>query len=243
MKERIQKVIAAQGLCSRRAAEAMIAAGRVLVNGRPVKLGDVMNPAKDLLSVDGETLRPRKKPHHVYIMLNKPRGYLTTASDERGRKTVMELLDGVEERVYPVGRLDLTSEGLLLLTNDGDFANRMTHPRHDVSKLYRATVRPRATEEQVARLASGVTLDDGERTRPASVRVAAEDEGRSVLEISIKEGKNRQVRRMCEAVGLSVARLRRSAVGPLKLGMLKSGQWRELTPAEVKALTASAKQK
>lgn len=238
--ERIQKVMAARGLCSRRAAEAMIKAGRVRVNGHPVKLGDSMDPARDMLSVDGETHRPQRKKNYIYLMLNKPRGYLSTASDERGRRTVMELVAEVGERVYPVGRLDMNSEGLLLLTNDGEFANMMTHPSHKVSKLYRTTVRPRATEDQVAKLAAGVTLDDGERTLPASVRVVSEDSDRSVLEISVREGKNRQIRRMCNAVGLEVARLRRSAVGPVKLGMLKPGQYRELSPAEITALRASA---
>ncbi|MGD9559088.1 MAG: pseudouridine synthase [Oscillospiraceae bacterium] len=240
MKQRIQKVMAAAGLCSRRAAEAMISAGRVKVNGRPVGLGDSMDDAKDVLSVDGQTLRFDKKRRMLYIMLNKPRGYLTTAKDERGRRTVMELLQGVDERVYPVGRLDKDSEGLLLLTNDGDFANLMTHPGGGVSKLYRTTVRPRATEAQIAKLAGGVTLDDGSRTMPAAVRVVAEYPDRSVLELTLREGKNRQVRRMCDAVGLSVARLRRNGVGPMKLGMLKPGQWRELTPTEVNALRGSA---
>lgn len=239
-KERIQKVMAASGVCSRRAAEVMIKAGRVKVNGHAVKLGDSMDAGKDLISIDGETLRPRKKPEYVYIMLNKPRGYLSAAKDERHRKTVMELLEGVEQRVYPVGRLDKDSEGLLLFTNDGDFANLMMHPSGGIAKLYRASVRPMASEEQIAKLASGVTLDDGSRTMPAGVRVLEESDGRSVLEISIKEGKNRQIRRMCDAVKLDVIRLRRNAVGPVKMGMLKPGAWRELTPAEVKALKASA---
>ena len=238
--ERIQKVMAARGICSRRAAEVMIKAGRVKVNGRPISLGDSMDSAKDTVNVDNNSYPPQKRKKFLYLMLNKPRGYLTTASDERGRRTVLELLTGIDERVFPVGRLDMVSEGLLLLTNDGDFANLMTHPSHKVSKLYRTTVRPRATEEQVAKLASGVVLDDGDRTQPASVRVLSEDTGRSVLEISVKEGKNRQIRRMCEAVGLDVARLRRVALGPVKLGMLKPGQYRELTPAEINALRASA---
>ncbi len=233
--ERIQKVMAARGLCSRRKAEEMIAAGRVLVNGRPVKLGDSMDPAHDMLTVDGQTLKP-DRGQQVYIMLYKPRGYLSTAKDDRGRRTVMELVADAPRRVYPVGRLDKDSEGLLIFTSDGDFANRLTHPKNGVSKLYRVTVRPRATEEQLTQLASGVRLDDGDVTQPATVRVVNEEAGRSVLEIVIREGKNRQIRRMCEAVGLSVARLRRSAVGPLKLGMLQPGQWRELTRTEVAAL-------
>ncbi len=227
-------------MCSRRAAESMIAAGRIKVNGHPVKLGDSMDSAKDVLSVDGVTQQFKKRKELLYIMLNKPRGYITTSSDDRGRKTVMELLDEVDSRVYPVGRLDKDSEGLLFFTNDGEFANHITHPGRGVSKLYRTTVRPRASEAQIALLASGVTLDDGSRTMPASVRVTAEYDDRSVMEISIKEGKNRQIRRMCEAVGLSVVRLRRSSVGPIKLGMLKPGQWRELSTQEVRALKAAA---
>lgn len=238
--ERIQKVMAEAGLCSRRAAETMIAAGRVKVNGHPIKLGDKMNPAKDVLSVDNQRVHIAKKRQNLYIMLYKPRGYVSTARDEMGRKTVMELLRDVEARVYPVGRLDRDSEGLLLFTNDGEFANQMMHPSHGVSKLYRVTVHPHATEEQIADLASGVKLDDGEVTQPASVRIVADADNRTVMEIAIKEGKNRQIRRMCEAVGLRVVRLRRSAVGPVKLGMLQPGAWRELTRAEVNALKASA---
>lgn len=236
--ERVQKVMAQRGLCSRREAEAMIAAGRVKLDGHPVKIGDKMDPAKGLLAVDGETIAGDKGPE-AYLMLNKPRGYLSTARDDRGRRTVMELVADAPRRVYPVGRLDKDSEGLLLFTSDGNFANKVTHPSNGVAKLYRATVRPRASEEQIARLATGVVLDDGDYTSPATVRVAAEDEGRSVLEIVLREGKNRQVRRMCEAVGLEVARLKRTAIGPVRLGMLKPGAWRELTKAELNALRNS----
>lgn len=238
--ERIQKVMAENGVCSRRAAEVLIKAGRVKVNGHPVKLGDKIDAAKDILMVDNQRVMLQKKREHVYLMLYKPRGYVTTAKDELGRKTVMQLLTGVEERVYPVGRLDKDSEGLLLFTNDGDFANTMTHPRHGVSKLYRLTVRPRATEEQIARLASGVTLDDGSRTMPASVKVVAEEENRTVMEIAIKEGKNRQIRRMCEAVDLTVIRLKRNAMGSVKLGMLQPGEFRPLTSSEITNLKAAA---
>lgn len=240
MRERIQKVMASRGICSRRAAEEMIKAGRVKVNGHPVTLGESMDSIKDELSLDGVTVRAEKVRENIYLMLYKPRGYLTTAKDERGRKTVMELVADVNQRIYPVGRLDKDSEGLLFLTNDGEFANLITHPGSGVAKLYRTTVRPRATELQIEKLASGVTLDDGSRTMPASVRVVAEDEGRTVMEISIREGKNRQIRRMCKAVGLEVARLRRSAVGPIKLGMLKPGAYRPLTDTEVRAIKASA---
>lgn len=244
--ERIQKIMAENGICSRRAAEEIIKAGRVKVNGHPVKLGDKMRAGKDLLTIDGNRVEIAKNQEHIYLMLYKPRGYVTTAKDEKGRKTVMQLLDGIDQRVYPVGRLDLNSEGLLLFTNDGEFANEMTHPKHGISKLYRTTVRPKATEEQLTQLASGVVLEDGSKTLPASVKVVTEEEGRTVLEIAIKEGKNRQIRRMCEAVGLTVVRLKRSAVGALKLGMLQPGQYRELTHSEItnlKAASAKALQK
>ncbi len=240
--ERIQKVMAARGICSRRAAEAMIKAGRVRVNGRGVQLGDKMNPAKDDLSVDGVTYRHRRNETQLYVMLYKPRGYLCTSSDDRGRKTVMELVRDLPRRVFPVGRLDKDSEGLLLLTSDGAFAQTVTHPSGGVSKLYRVTVRPKASEEQIAQLASGVVLDDGHKTLPATVRVVLEEDGRSVLEIVLKEGHNRQIRRMCEAVDLQVIRLKRSAVGPIKLGMLQPGKYRQLTSQEVAMLVRGSKQ-
>ena len=237
---RIQKVLSELGLCSRRAAEQIIQEGRVTLNGRPVQLGDKMDPLKDHLAVDGQTVSVPKKSEHYYYMLHKPRGYVTTMSDERGRKTVVELLEGTPVRVYPIGRLDKDSEGLLLFTNDGDFANMLSHPSHGVSKTYRVTVHPAADENQILELAQGVVLDDGVRTQPATVRVAADEAERTVLEITIKEGKNRQIRRMCEAVGLEVARLRRISYGPVRLGMLAPGKYRELTGQEVAALRASA---
>ena len=238
---RIQKVLAEQGLCSRRAAEAIIEEGRVKLNGRPVKLGDKMDTARDVLTVDGERVHIAKKQEKYYYMLHKPRGYLTTMSDDRGRKTVMELMKGVPARVFPIGRLDKDSEGLLLFTNDGEFANLLMHPSHGVSKLYRVTVHPRAAEEQLIALTDGVVLDDGTKTQPATVRVVTDEPERTVLEMTIREGKNRQIRRMCEAVGLEVVRLRRSAMGAVKLGMLAPGKYRELTPAEVNALRAAAR--
>lgn len=237
---RIQKVMADQGYCSRRAAEQIIEEGRVKVNGHPVRLGDKMDPNKDLLQIDGKTMRLQKKPEYIYLMLHKPRGYITTVSDDRGRKTVMDLLKDVPQRVFPIGRLDKDSEGLLLFTNDGAFANLLMHPSHGVSKLYRVTVNPRATEQQIIQLSSGVLLDDGTRTAPAVVNVVSEEPGRSVLEMSIKEGKNREIRRMCAAVGLEVVRLKRNAEGSVKLGMLAPGEYRELKRAEVNALRAAA---
>lgn len=237
---RIQKVLAEQGLCSRRAAEQIISEGRVKLNGRPVSLGDKMDTAKDLLTVDGQRVFVPRKTEKYYYMLHKPRGYITTASDERGRKTVMELMADAPARVYPIGRLDKDSEGLLLFTNDGDFANLLTHPSHGASKLYRVTVRPHATEEQIIALTDGVTLDDGTKTLPAVIRVVTDEPERTVMEMTIREGKNRQIRRMCEAVGLSVIRLRRTAVGAVKLGMLQPGEHRELTPSEITALRTAA---
>lgn len=237
---RIQKVLAEQGLCSRRAAEQIIREGRVKLNGRPVGIGDKMDTAKDLLTVDEQKILVPRKTEKYYYMLHKPRGFITTTSDERGRKTVMELIKDVPARVFPVGRLDKDSEGLLLFTNDGDFANLLTHPSHGVSKLYRATVRPHATEEQIIQLTDGVVLDDGTKTQPSVIHVVSDEPERTVLEMTIREGKNRQIRRMCEAVGLDVIRLRRTALGAVKLGMLQPGQHRELTPQEIVGLRTAA---
>ncbi len=238
--QRIQKVLAEQGVCSRRAAEQLIRDGRVQLNGRPVGLGDKMDTERDIVSVDGQRVFVPRKTEKYYYMLHKPRGYLTTTSDDRGRKTVMELMDDVPVRVFPVGRLDKDSEGLLILTNDGEFANLMMHPSHGVSKLYRVTVRPHASEEQIIQLTDGVVLDDGTKTRPAVIRVVTDEPERTVLEMTIREGKNRQIRRMCEAVGLDVIRLRRTALGAVRLGMLQPGHYRELTQQEVKALRTAA---
>lgn len=233
-KIRIQKMIADIGYCSRRKAEELISKGRVKVNGRPVKLGDKCG-YRDLITVDGERLAMPKKRNFVYIMLNKPRGYVTTVSDELDRRCVMDLLEGVEERVYPVGRLDRNSEGLLLFTNDGEFANSIMHPSRHISKTYRVTVRPDINDDQLVRLSEGVEID-GRKTLPATVVVKEKQEGRVVLLITIKEGRNRQIRKMCEAVGLEVARLRRISIGPLRLGMLKPGTYRELTAEELRAM-------
>lgn len=234
-KERVQKIIAESGLCSRRKAEELISDGKVTVNGRTCNLGDKADPHSDIISVDGKKIAqpPREKR---YIMLNKPRGYITTMSDEQGRKTAVELLDGVEERVVPVGRLDRSSEGLLLFTNDGEFANEITHPSRHVSKTYRVTIDGAVSEEQLMQLSSGVKLDDGKTTFPCTVEVISEGAERTVLRITLKQGLNRQIRRMCSAVGLEVGRLRRTAIGGVKLGMLKSGEWRDLTKAELRML-------
>ncbi len=231
---RIQKILADAGYCSRRKAEALISAGKVKRNGHPVKLGDKASP-KDLITVNGERIYIPKKKNFRYIMLHKPRGYVTTVSDELERRCVMDLLEDVEERVYPIGRLDRNSEGLLLLTNDGNFANGIMHPSRHVTKTYRVTVRPDVSDDQLVQLSDGVELD-GRKTLPANVVVMNKEPGRVVLQITIKEGRNRQIRRMCEAVGLEVARLRRTSIGPLKLGMLKPGTYRDLTAEELRAI-------
>lgn len=233
-KIRIQKMIADSGYCSRRKAEELISRGRVKLNGHSVKLGDKCG-FKDLITIDGERIYMPKKRNFIYIMMNKPRGYVTTVSDELDRRCVMDLLEDVEERVYPVGRLDRNSEGLLLFTNDGEFANSIMHPSRHIAKTYRVTVRPDVNDDQLVALSEGVMID-GRKTLPASVVVKDKQEGRVVLLITIKEGRNRQIRKMCETVGLEVARLRRISIGPLKLGMLKPGACRELTAEELRAL-------
>ncbi len=236
---RIQKVLSDNGILSRRKAEDAIREGRVKINGHPALIGQKVNPRRDVIAVDGEAVRINAKKRGLYIMLNKPRGYVTTTSDELGRANVTELLANAPEKVYPVGRLDKNSEGLLLFTNDGDFANTIMHPRNNISKTYRATVRPDIGEEQLIKLSSGVVID-GHKTLPAAVHVLEREPGRVVLQITIHEGRNRQIRKMCEAVGLTVARLKRVSVGPVKLGMLKPGDWRELTAEELRGLRGAA---
>lgn len=237
-KIRVQKLIAESGLCSRRKAEELISNGSVTVNGHICSLGDKADPAADVISVNGRRIgeAPREKR---YIMLNKPRGYITTMSDEQGRKIALELLRGVEERVVPVGRLDRNSEGLLLFTNDGEFANEITHPSRHVSKTYRVTIDGRVSEVQLMKLSAGVKLDDGKVTLPCSVEVVSEGADRTVLRMTIKQGLNRQIRRMCAALDLQVGRLRRVAIGGVKLGMLKTGEWRDLTKDELRILRAA----
>ena len=237
-KVRIQKIIADSGYCSRRKAEELITHGMVTVNGRKCSVGDKADPRNDLIRI-GEDKISSAPAERRYIMLNKPRGYVTTMSDEKGRKIASELLDGIEERLYPVGRLDRNSEGLLLFTNDGEFANDIMHPSKHVSKTYRVTIDGRVNESQLTRLMSGVELDDGTWTQPCTVEVLSEQPDRTVLRFVIKQGLNRQIRRMCTAVGLEVGRLRRVAVGGVRLGMLKPGEWRELTKEELRILRAS----
>lgn len=230
MKERIQKILAQAGLCSRRAAEELLRDGRVTVNGRPAGLGDSADPTRDRLAVDGRPVRAAEEK--VYLMLNKPRGFVSTMKDERGRRTVAQLTQGAGARVYPVGRLDYDSEGLLIMTNDGDLTLRLTHPSHEAGKTYRVSVRG-----DLARLPalSEPMVIDGYTIRPAEVHVLSRTEdGAAKLEITIHEGRNRQIRKMCAQCGLEVRRLKRVAVGKIGLDpALAPGKWRRLTPDEI----------
>ncbi len=234
---RLQKYMADCGVASRRKCEEIIEAGKVKVNGHAAHIGDKINPQKDIVTLRGKRLEKSEKMH--YIMLHKPRGYVTTVSDELGRKTVMELVKNIDARIYPVGRLDRDSEGLLLLTNDGSFANAMTHPGKKISKTYRVTVRQQVTDEILRQLKDGVEID-GKKTEPCDVNVILQEQGRCVLEFILHEGRNRQIRKMCEVVGLEVARLKRTSIGSLKLGTLAGGKWRELSETEVKKLLRSS---
>lgn len=236
-KVRLQKYMAECGIASRRKSEEFIEHGKVRVNGVVASIGDKINPKKDTVTVGSKKLVKQKE--HQYIMLHKPRGFITTMSDEMDRRCVAQLIADVPGRVYPVGRLDRDSEGLLLFTNDGEFANALTHPKKHVSKTYRVTVRPGITEEQLAAITEGIIIED-RKTAPAEVHVITKEENRVVLEIILYEGRNRQIRKMCEQLGLEVARLKRTAVGSVKLGMLKQGAWRELTDDEVRKLMLAA---
>ena len=235
---RLQKMLADSGVASRRKAEEMISAGLVKVNGMIAKIGDKVDVKNDKVTVHGRHIITNV--HNVYVMLHKPRGFITTMSDEMDRKCVAELVSEIPERIYPVGRLDRDSEGLLLMTNDGAFANAMTHPSMHIPKTYRVTIRPSINEDQLTQMAVGMVIDD-RKTAPANVHIISQEPGRVVLEIVLYEGRNREIRNMCEQLGLEVARLKRIAVGPVKLGMLQPGKWRELTNDEVKKLTAGAK--
>ena len=232
--ERLQKIIASRGLCSRRRAEELIAAGQVTVNGVTASLGESADPERDEIRVEGKLLpNPEKK---VYLMLNKPRGYGTPLSDEKGRKNAAQLVANCGVRVYPVGRLDMDSEGLLLFTNDGEFANLLMHPRHEVNKTYRVVV-DGFTAENLEKLKQPVTLD-GYTIRKPGVKLSRPPraDGRAEILVTIHEGRNRQVRRMCAMAGMTVLRLIRVAEGSLILGDLPKGKWRHLTEAEVRAL-------
>ena len=228
--------MAESGVASRRRSEELIALGKVKVNGRVAYVGDKVDPIRDKITVMGK--RIIASTEKVYIMLHKPRGFVTTMSDERDRKCVAELVKDVPVKVFPVGRLDRNSEGLLLMTNDGEFSNKITHPSSHVNKTYRVTVKGTVSDEQIDTLASGVDIDsDGRLTLPCDVFVIERKEDRTVLNFIIHEGRNRQIRKMCEKVGLEVLRLKRTEIAGVKLGMLGQGKWRNLNEKELKRLT------
>ena len=234
MMERLQKILASRGICSRRKAEELISAGRVSVNGTVAALGDSADSETDEILLDGNPLPSQSE--YVYLMLHKPRGFVTTLSDEKGRKNAAQLVADCGVRVYPVGRLDMDSEGLLLFTNDGDFANSLMHPKHEVNKTYRVVV-DGYTPENFENLKKPVTLD-GYTIRKPEVKLARppRSDGRAELLVTIHEGRNRQVRRMCAMAGMEVRRLIRISEGRVSLGNLEKGKWRYLTSEEVRAL-------
>lgn len=239
-KIRLQKHLSACGVASRRKAEELISMGKVKVNGHVAHIGDSVDPKRDKVTVSGKPVIATNEK--VYIMLHKPRGFVTTMSDEKERKCVADLIKDVPQKVFPVGRLDKNSEGLLLLTNDGDFANKLTHPSSHVNKTYRVTVAENVDDEILAKLSTGIVLD-GKKTLPCDVFVAERKPDRTVLIFIIHEGRNRQIRRMCEAVKLDVLRLKRTEIAGVKLGMLGQGKWRDLNEKELHRLTSISSSK
>ena len=240
-KIRLQKYLADAGIMSRRAAEEEIKNGNVAINGHVAELGMKVDPRNDVISYRGKRIRYEKK-EYTYIMMNKPRGYLCSTTDDRGRKCVTDLLDGVDARVYPVGRLDLVSEGILLLTDDGELKNRLTHPKHTIGKVYRVKVAEKVSDEQMEILTSELVID-GYKIQPVTVTISGEDETGTVLKMTLFEGRNRQIRKMCESANLTVKRLSRISIGNLKLDGLPVGKWRYLEQHEVDYLYKATKEK
>lgn len=233
-KIRLQKHLSVCGVASRRKAEELILSGKVKVNGHIASIGDKVDPKRDKVTVRGKAVVAVNEK--VYIMLHKPRGFVTTMKDERDRKCVSDLVKDVGVKVFPVGRLDRNSEGLLIMTNDGEFANKLTHPSSHVNKTYRVTVSGQVEEENLIEMREGIVLD-GRKTMPCDVFIAERKADRTVLIFIIQEGRNRQIRRMCEAVGLKVLRLKRTEIAGVKLGMLPQGKWRPLNEKEMRHLT------
>ena len=229
MEERLQKIISRYGVASRRQAEVLLQEGRVRVNGNTARLGDTADEREDVIEVDG--VRLKKAPPRLVLMLNKPRGYVTTMQDEKGRKNVSELVADCGQRVYPVGRLDLFSEGLLLMTNDGELANRLMHPKGEIKKVYHVWV-SRYYNGAEKKLTDSIEID-GRKTRPAEVRLLHQKSETAMLEVTLSEGRNRQIRRLCEHAGITVTRLKRVKEGALSLGDLPVGKWRQLTEKEI----------
>ena len=238
-KIRLQKFIADAGIMSRRAAEEEIKSGNVSVNGHVAEIGTKIDPRSDIVTYRGKKIRYETRKY-TYILINKPRGYLSSTSDDRGRKCVTDLIDGVNARIYPVGRLDLISEGILILTDDGELKNRLTHPSHSIPKVYRVKVAGAVSSEQYEILTSPLEID-GYTINPVEVAVSAEDESGTVLKMTLFEGRNRQIRKMCEQAGLTVKRLSRVSIGNLKLDGLPVGKWRYLTDDEVEYLYKSTR--
>lgn len=238
---RLQKFISDAGLMSRRAAEEEIRVGNVSVNGHVAELGMKIDPKKDVVTYKNKRIIYERR-EYTYIMMNKPRGYLSSTSDDRGRKCVTDLLDNVSARVYPVGRLDLISEGMLLLTDDGELKNKLTHPSHSLPKVYRVKVGETVSETQHTALTSPMVLD-GYEIKPVEVSIGESDESGTVMKMTLVEGRNRQIRKMCEQVGLTVKRLSRVSIGNLKLNNLPVGKWRHLTADEVDYLYKATRTK
>jgi len=235
---RVQKFISEAGIMSRRAAEKAILAGEITVNGNPAELGTKITVGKDIVKYRGKVVKAID--NNVYIILNKPVGYLTSMSDDRGRKCVSELVKNVGVRVYPAGRLDYESEGLLLFSNDGELVNRLTHPKHKLAKYYHVTVNAVLTDDQRKKLSSPMVID-GYEIRPVRHRVIKSENGQMILEMQLFEGRNRQIRKMCEKIGVEVIKLRRVAIGDIRLGGLESGKWRHLSREQVKYLKSKLK--
>ena len=239
---RLQKFFTDCGILSRRAAEEEIKKGRVKVNGVTAVIGQQIDPEHDRVEYRGQVIALAEKPRFTYVMLNKPRGYLSTVTDDRGRHTVTELVADTGVRLYPVGRLDMDSEGLLLLTNDGELTNRLTHPKHEIPKIYHVKVRGTVTYEQVKALSSAMEID-GYRILPVKTELISVKDDTSVLRMTLFEGRNRQIRKMCETQSLDILRLCRVAIGDVKLGNLAPGKWRYLTRTQVEYLKGSTQKK
>lgn len=235
-KIRLQKFFTDNNIMSRRNAEKVIEAGNVKVNGVTAKLGDKVDPENDIVSFNGRVIKNLFSSQKRYIMLNKPLGYVCTASDEKGRKTVMDLVSDVGERVYPVGRLDMYSEGLLILTNDGELTNRLTHPKGNMPKTYSVVIKGEISTETLSRLTSPMEID-GYKLKPVKVKILSVKNGATNTLFTLSEGRNRQIRKMCEVCSLTIMRLTRISIGKLKLGELERGKWRELTASEIEYLS------
>ncbi len=232
---RIQKFVAESGICSRRAAEELVRQGRITVNGKPAEIGMDVDPIADSVFCDGKRIRPRAAEKRYFIFY-KPRGVITAMKAQDDRSVVADMIKGIKGRVYPVGRLDRDSEGLLILTDDGDLAQRLSHPSYSIAKTYRVTVKGEVSLDQLTRFREGVVLDDGEKTQPAGVQVQKQTESKTVLHVTITEGKNREIRRICEVLGLQVMLLKRIAEGPVGIGHLEPGEYRPLSEKEKEAL-------